>query len=59
MSIVRTKKKNTYVFFKVRLVEEMEKFVNRKLWNDGKIERYERFSFPLFVFGWRSRKVKG
>ena len=56
MSIVR-KKKNTYVFFKVRLVEEIEKFVNRKLWNDGKIKRYKRFSFPSFVFGW-SRKME-
>ena len=37
---------------RVRLVGEMEKCEERKLWEDGKVEGQKRFQFPLFLFGW-------
>ena len=44
---------------RVCLVGGVEKWEDRKLWNDGKVERWKIFSFPSYVFGWKGGKVWG
>ena len=42
---------------RVCLVGGVKKWEDRKLWNDGKVERWKIFSFPSYVFGWKGGKV--
>ena len=49
----------SFYCLRVRLVEGVEKWKDRKLWNDEKVGRWKIFSFPSYVFGWRDGKVRG
>ena len=33
-------------------------FIIRKDWEDRKVKRYIRFSFPPYMFGWKNGKIK-
>ena len=35
----------------------VEKWEDKKLWEDEKVEGWKIFSFPSYVFGWRGGKV--
>ena len=37
----------------------VEKWEDKKLWEDEKVERWKIFSFLSYVFGWRGGKVEG
>ena len=45
--------------FRVCLVGGVEKWEDRKLWDDEKVGGCKIFSFPSCVFGWRDGKVGG
>ena len=40
------------------MVGRVEKWEDRKLWEDGKVEGWKIFSFSSCVFGWRNEKVR-
>ena len=40
---------------RVRLVGGVEKWENRKLWEDGKVGGQKRFYFIFFLFGWEQK----
>lgn len=35
-----------------------DRMTSRKEWEDRKVKRYHRFSFPPNMFGWKNRKIK-
>ena len=37
---------------RVRLIGGVEKWEDRKLWEDGKVGEYKKFCFLSFLFGW-------
>ena len=46
-------------FHKLRVCLDgrVEKWEDKKLWEDEKVEGWKIFSFPSYVFGWRGEKV--
>ena len=64
LAVLKQKNKNkkcvlNWLNLWICLVRVIEKWEDRKWWEDRKVRGQKIFNFPSCVFGWRDRKMEG